>query len=82
MVEGNNAILFLESGSSKNDFLRILCDSPSYYEGQLILLYERYLSRTPSTLEMADGALLYQSSASFIEVAKSILSTDEFIGIQ
>jgi hypothetical protein len=82
MVEGNNSILFLQSGANKLDFLTILTNSPSYYEGQSLFLYQRYLNRTPTTLEMASATDLYQSTHNFVAVQKSILSTYEFIGIQ
>lgn len=82
MVEGNNSILFLQTGSSKVDFLNILTNSSSYYEAQVVFAYQRYLQRTPNTLEMADGTQTFQSTGDFIQVLKSILSTNEFIGIR
>jgi hypothetical protein len=81
MVEGNNAILFLQSGNSKDDYLDIFTTSPSYFEGQVIFMYLKYLNRLPNTLEMAEGTDLYITTSDFTEVQKDILSTNEFIGL-
>jgi hypothetical protein len=79
MVDGNNAILFLQSGSSKNDYLNILTQSSNYYEGQVILFYNKYLNRTPNSIEMADGTQKYISTDDYTAVQRDILATDEFI---
>lgn len=81
MVNGNNAILFLQSGSSKNDYLNIFTHSSDYYEGQVILLYLKYLNRVPGTVEMADGTLKYFTTKDYTAVQRDILSSDEFIGL-
>ena len=81
MVNGNNAILFLQSGSSKNDYLNISTHSSDYYEGQVILLYLKYLNRVPGTVEMADGTLKYFTTKDYTAVQRDILSSDEFIGL-
>lgn len=81
MVEGSNAVLFLESGSSKNDYLNIFTHSRSYYEGQVILLYKKYLNRIPNTVEMAEGTEKYSSTLDYTAVQRDILSSDEFIGL-
>ena len=81
MVNGNSAVLFLTAGQSKNDFLNIFFASDDYYEGQVLSLYRQYLFRTPSTVEMSNGTLLYMTTEDFIQLQKSILSKNEFIGI-
>lgn len=81
MVEGNNAVLFLQAGSSKNDYLHIFTHSSSYFEGQVLFLYKKYLNRVPNTLEMAAGTLMYQSTGDYESVQREILSSDEFIGL-
>ncbi len=82
MVNGNNEILFLQSGSSKDDYLNIFINSSDYFEGQVIFLYLKYLNRVPGTVEMADGTLKYSTTKDYTAVQRDILSTDEFIGIQ
>lgn len=81
MVNGNPDILFLTAGQSKNDFLKIFFDSDDYYEGQVLALYRQYLFRIPTTLEMDNGTTLYMSTGDFIQLQKSILSKNEFIGL-
>ena len=81
MVNGSNSILFLQSGSSKNDFLNIFTNSSDYFEGQVILQYLKYLNRVPGTVEMADGTLKYSTTHDYTAVQRDILSSDEFIGI-
>ena len=81
MVDGNNAILFLQSGASKEDYLNIIIHSSNYYEGQVVFMYLKYLNRSPSTLEMADGTLKYITTDDYTAVQRDILSSDEFIGL-
>lgn len=81
MVNGTSAILFLTAGQSKNDFLDIFFASDDYLEGQVLALYRQYLFRQPSTIEMSNGTLLYLTTGDFIQLQKSILSKNEFIGI-
>jgi DNA-binding beta-propeller fold protein YncE len=81
MVDGNNAVLFLQSGSSKNEYLNILTQSSSYYEGQVIQFYKKYLNRIPNSVEMADGTQKYITTDDFTAVQRDILATDEFIDL-
>ena len=81
MVNGNAAILFLTSGQSKNELLQIFFNSDDYYEGQVLALYRQYLFRKPTTLEMSNGTTLYMSTGDFIQLQKSILSKNEFVGL-
>jgi hypothetical protein len=81
IVDGNNAVIFLQAGSSKNDYLNILTHSSNYFEGQVVFLYQKYLNRLPNTLEMAGGTSKYQSTGDFTAVQYDILASDEFIGL-
>jgi hypothetical protein len=81
MVNGNPDILFLSAGQSKNDFIRIFFDSDDYYEGQVLALYRQYLFRIPTTIEMDAGTTLYMTTGDFIQLQKSILSKNEFVGL-
>jgi hypothetical protein len=81
MVDGNNAILFLQAGSSKDDYLNIFTSSSNYFEGQVVFMYLKYLNRNPTTIEMTDGTLKYSTSNDYTSVQRDILSTDEFIGL-
>lgn len=80
MVEGNNSTIFLLAGNSKENFLDILLNSNSYYEGQVIQIYNNLIYRIPSSYEMSSGTLLYQTTQSYSEVQKKIITSNEFIG--
>ncbi len=81
MVEGVSAILFLQSGQSKGDFLSIFFSSTDYYEGLATNLYKRYLLRNPTSIEMGSAAQAFKSTRNYEQMQKDILSTNEYIGI-
>lgn len=82
MVDGTPAILFLESGQSKDDFISIFFSSQDYFEGLAINLYKRYLLRSPTSIEMGNAAQAFAVSHNYIEMQEAILSTNEYIGIE
>jgi hypothetical protein len=81
MVDGFNGILFLQVGQTKRQFQDIFFASDDYYEGQVILLYTRFLFRTPNSEEMAYYSELYKSSGDYKLVIAQILSSDEYAGL-
>jgi len=81
MVDGFNSILFLESGSSKAEYLNIITGTDNYFESQVVFMYLKYLNRVPSTLEMSEGTLDYSSTGDHTLVQKKIMAKNEFIGI-
>lgn len=81
MVDGANAVVFLEAGSSKSDYLRILTESDSYFESQSIFSYRNYLQRDPTTLEMNQATVLFSQSQDATAVPRFLLASDEFIGL-
>ena len=82
MVDGFNAVVLFQSGSSKDDFLQIVMNADDYYEGQVVQLYKKYLLRLPSSQEMTAGTALYQNTDDFIKVQIEILKSDEFVGLK
>jgi hypothetical protein len=82
MVEGTPAILFLESGQSKDDFIDIFFNSKDYFEGLAINLFQRFLLRNPSSIEMGNAANAFISTHDYIQMQKNILATNEYIGIE
>jgi hypothetical protein len=82
MVNGSNAVLFLQAGSSKDEFLNIFFNSDDYFEGAVIRVYKDYLLRAPESIEMSTAALKYKTTLDFESVQKDVLATDEFIGIK
>lgn len=81
MVEGNSAVLFLQSGSSKDDYLSIFFNADDCYEGAVVRLYHDFLFRAPESLEMSVAALQYKNTGDYEQLQKDILATDEFVGI-
>ena len=77
--QGQASILFLQSGQSKNDFLNIFFSSSDYAEGIVLNLYQRYMNRTPNSVEMSDETLVFQNSHSYEQVQKDILSKNEYV---
>ncbi len=82
MIEGNNSIMFLQTGESKSDYLNILINVSNYYEAQVVYLYVKYLDRQPTSYEMASGTQLFSSTNDYTTVQRVILTSNEFIGIQ
>lgn len=81
MVSGISSFLFLESGKSRDDFLRIFYSSTDYYEGQVVILYNDVLFRDPDSREMVDLTGSYQASGDYKALLRSLITTDEFIGL-
>ncbi|HNQ11609.1 MAG TPA: hypothetical protein PKH65_06965 [Bacteroidia bacterium] len=81
MVDGQNAILFFQSGQSKTDFLNIFFTSIDYHEGRVKHFYNKYVFRNPDSNEMYQLTQLYFNSKNIKDIQKSILSSNEYIGI-
>lgn len=81
MVNGNNAVLFMQSGNSKNDYLDIFTHSNDYFEGQVVFMYLKYLNRPPDSVEMSEGTIKYSTTGDYTAVERDILTSDEFIGL-
>jgi hypothetical protein len=81
MVNGTPGTLFIQVGQSKPDYLIIFFSSLNYFEGEAVLLYNKYLFRNPTSVEMSNAATKSQSTLDYIQMQKDILSTNEYIGI-
>lgn len=81
MVDGFASQIFLQVGDSKDDFIDIFFNSLDYFEGQVTDLYNRYLFRAPSSVEMSENALNYQANQDYKALQKSILTSAEFAGL-
>jgi len=82
MLEGTPSILFLKSGQSKNDFLDIFFTSQEYYEGLAVNLYQRFLFRNPTSIEMGNAQQEFSNTQDYKQMQKNILATNEYIGIE
>ena len=81
MVDGQSAVVFLQTGTTKDDFLNIFFGCGNYFEGQVRDLYLKYLFREPTSVEMSDKATIYKNSLDYKALQKAILSSDEYAGI-
>jgi hypothetical protein len=81
IVDGFEGVLFLQTGTVKDDFVSIFFGSNNYFEGQVRDLYLKYLFREPTSVEMSAKASIYKSSLNYKSLQKEILSTDEYVGI-
>jgi len=81
MVDGFNGILFLQVGLTKRDFQDIFFSSRDYYEGQVRLLFTRFLFRLPNSEEMTLYAELYQNSGDYKALIARLLASDEYAGL-
>ncbi len=81
MVDGLAAVVFLQTGTTKDDFINIFFGCNNYFEGQVRDLYLRYLFREPTSVETSTLAAGYKTSLDYKALQKSILATDEYAGI-
>lgn len=80
MVDGFEAIIFLQSGESKYDFNSIFFNTEAYYEGQVRWAFQRFLYRDATTEELAYYTNLYRQSGSQQTFFSVLLSTNEYAG--
>lgn len=81
IVDGFEGVVFLQTGTVKDDFINIFFDCNNYFEGQVRDLFLKYLFREPTSVEMSDKATIYKSSLDYKALQKAILSTNEYAGI-
>lgn len=81
MLNGHNETLFMQTGSSKNDFVNIFFSSEEYYEGQVRKVFQKHLFREPGSYEGTVLAQQYMSDHDYKSLLKKILQSDEFLGI-
>ena len=81
MIDGFNAILFLQAGSSKTDFLNIFINSNDYYEGQVRLLFNRFYFRAPSSEEMSYYTESFRADGDYKNLIIELLGQDEYAGL-
>lgn len=75
-------VVFLQLGSSKNDFINIFFNYREFYEGMVRIQYSRFLFREPLTEEMASLTSSFKNSRDYKALQSYILSSDEYAGIK
>jgi len=81
LVDGFSGTLFLNTGNSKTDYFSIFFNSSDYCEGQVKLLFTRFLFRLPKSEEAVYYTNLYKSAFDYNKLIKEILITDEYANI-
>ncbi len=81
IVDGLSGVLFFEIGTSKQDFMDIFFASEDYYGGQVKIVVEGYLFRSPTTEESAYYTTYYKNTGDYKGLLKKVLTTDEYVGI-
>lgn len=81
MVDGSEAILFLQTGESKADYINIFFNSDDYYEGRVRYVFVKYLFREPTPAEIGWYAGVYKNSGSYGALQKAVLAGDEYAGV-
>lgn len=82
MVDGFEAILFQQLGSSKADFLDIFFHSAAYQEGLVRSQYLQYLFEEPEPYTSIQLAYNFAQTNNFLALQKEILATDDYAGIE
>jgi len=78
MVDSRNAVLFLQTGSHKQDFLDIFFASQNYKEGLIRRLFSRYLFREPSSYERDIYIERLSDDREYKELLIALFSSDEY----
>jgi hypothetical protein len=81
MVDGLSAIIFLQQGTTKDNYMDIILATDNYFESQVRELYLRFLFRQPTSQEMSKYEAEYKSGLDYKKLQKNILSLDEYVGI-
>ena len=71
-------IIFGYSGSNKEDFINLICNSREFYEGIIHWSYLTMLARTPTTIETDFLMNDFYISNDFQKLQRFIMTTDEY----
>lgn len=82
MINGANAVLFLQTGNSKQEYVDIFFNSDDYYEGQVRYMFIKYLFREPTSAEASLYANVYKSTGNYKALQKQFFATDEYAGLK
>ena len=79
MCDGQQAVIFLEDGASKNDFMDILHASTDYHAETTKRQFQRLLFRDPTAEELTALSQAFANSGDFRKLERSIMATTEFV---
>ena len=79
MCDGNQEVIFLQDGASKNDFMDILLNSNDYHAETVRRQYQRHLFRDPTPDELLTQTEAYQNTGDFFALEQAIMRKTEFV---
>ncbi|MFW5658908.1 MAG: hypothetical protein ACOCZ8_02885 [Bacteroidota bacterium] len=79
MVDGNQEVIFLQDGASKNDFMDILLSSNDYHAETVRRQFQRHLFRDPSPDELVALSEAYKDTDDFFALERAIMRKTEFV---
>jgi hypothetical protein len=79
MLSGFPGYLFLQTGSSTNDFIQIFFSSSSFLEGQVREQFRNNLFREPTTSELLNYSNLFRSNNDHQQLMRQIFLSNEFL---
>jgi hypothetical protein len=81
MVDGFSGVMLLQVGDTKNKYMDILFGSTDYAEGQVKILFYRFLFRAPGTEELVYYTERFRKTWNYKSLIRDILETDEYAGL-
>jgi hypothetical protein len=78
---GIEVSFLLEKVKTRDEVMKTIFNSTEYYEGQVRTLFLRYLYREPTSLELEKYVKQYKLDKNYMNLQRSIMITDEFLGI-
>ncbi len=79
MVDGNQEVIFLQDGASKNDFMDILLSSNDYHAETVRRQFQRHLFRDPTSDELLTLTENYKNTGDFFALEQAIMRKTEFV---
>ena len=81
MVNSTVSTLFLQVGQSKQDYINIFFDSDEFIQGQVQLLFQDFLFRTPTSAEFGYYSNIYKTTNDYKQLQLAVFSTAEYAGL-
>jgi hypothetical protein len=79
MIENNSSIVFLgQSGSTKEDYVRIVTESREFYNGMVLWAYKSLMARNPNSLEASYALQELYKTKDFQKLERELIITDEY----
>lgn len=80
MVNNIGAILFLQNGDSKGDYVRIVTTCDEFYEGLVKKTFQQLLLRDATSDEQGTYTVQLKNTLSYQQFEKTLMKTEEYAG--